>query len=77
MIGFCGFYCKPRHRFVKSIIFIASSVSGFFIKKEKPCPIWDKTYILRYHPSWRIAPARFTYFIRAALITGAVPVSHY
>ena len=30
---------------------------------KKSCPKdWDKTCILRYHPSWRFAPARFAYF---------------
>ena len=50
---------------------------GNLNKQKKPYPNWDKTSILRYHPSWRIAPTPVTYFICAALVTGAVPVGHY
>ena len=29
--------------------------------KKVPSQIWDKTFILRYHPSWRGAPPRLAY----------------
>ena len=46
-------------------------------KKKALSHDWDKTCILRYHPSWRMAPPLSAYFIRAAMVTGAGPVSRY
>ena len=46
-------------------------------KKKALSHDWDKTCILRYHPSWRMAPPLSAYYIRAAMVTGAGPVRGY
>ena len=58
-----------------------NSFPGAFVrhrKRKKPCPtIGTRLDILRYHPSWRMAPPLSAYFIRAAMVTGAGPVRGY